>query len=104
MPLLTRSRDKECAIPRDRIFSVLILYRWGHLIKVNHDMPDDELLVEVLGNLREPTPVCLVARFIYNLRPQSRPLGNGYFITHNITLGLSKDLPNIFTQISRCSR
>ena len=78
IPLLHRFRNKDCAIPRDRIFSILPLYRWGHLIEVDYDQTDDELVVSILGCLKEPVYVCSVVIIIHSLRPRSGPLNSSW--------------------------
>ena len=78
VPLVHRFRDKACTIPRDRIFSILPLYRWSHLIEVNYQLPDDELVVNVLHRLREAVNVCSVAVMAHSLRPRSGPFTSGY--------------------------
>ncbi|KZM22954.1 hypothetical protein ST47_g5906 [Ascochyta rabiei] len=76
--LLHTFRATKCSVPRDRIFSILPLYRWSKFIRVDYEKADDELAVDVLNCRKEPTQLCRVAVMARSLLPQSSPLGTGF--------------------------
>jgi hypothetical protein len=60
--LLHRFRTKQCAIPRDRIYSLLALSWEGQKIKVDYDIPEEQLMRQVLSI--RPGSVCLCSTAI----------------------------------------
>lgn len=73
--LLTEFQDKECAIPRDRIFSLLSLYKDGHLIMVDYTLPDDEFLQRLLSLTQESVVLCIIFALARAALPRSIALG-----------------------------
>lgn len=60
--LLHRFRHKECAIRRDRIYSLLALSKEAKVLKVDYDIPEEQILRQVLS-LRERS-ICLCSAAI----------------------------------------
>jgi hypothetical protein len=58
LSLLRQFSDKNCAIPRDRLYSLLSLYSDGGKVAVDYAQPDDELLCHVAKCLYEPVGLC----------------------------------------------
>jgi hypothetical protein len=56
--LLDKFRDKECEVPRDRIYSLLSLCSEFQLPEVNYDQSDEDLAYDVLKRSDEPLCIC----------------------------------------------
>ncbi|KAH7092444.1 heterokaryon incompatibility protein-domain-containing protein [Paraphoma chrysanthemicola] len=56
--LLDQLRDKECEIPRDRIYSLLSLCSDFQHPEVNYDQPSEDLAFDVLKRSDEPLCTC----------------------------------------------
>ncbi|KAF1838901.1 HET-domain-containing protein [Decorospora gaudefroyi] len=67
--LLHRFRDKQCAIRRDRIYSLLALCREGRNLKVDYDVPEAQLLSQVLALRRSSMCFCSVGVVAHALGP-----------------------------------
>jgi hypothetical protein len=59
--LLHEFRGQQCAVNRDRIFSLLSLCREGSDVKVDYSVPDTEVMVQVLGACEKSLCFCSVA-------------------------------------------
>jgi hypothetical protein len=84
--LLHRFRTKQCAVRRDRIYSLLALSGEGKKIKVDYDIPEEQLMREVLSI--RPDSVCLCSAAI-----SARALAPWEFST----LGNTRNHPNELT-------
>ncbi|CAG5180808.1 uncharacterized protein ALTATR162_LOCUS9434 [Alternaria atra] len=78
LSLLRQFSDKDCAIPRDRLYSLLSLYSDGGKVAVDYAQPDDELLCHVAKCLYEPVGLCSIINLARSLMPQSESLGIGF--------------------------
>jgi hypothetical protein len=56
--LLDKFRDKECELPRDRIYSLLSLCSEFQLPEIDYDQLDEDLAYDVLNRSDEPLCVC----------------------------------------------
>tara|TARA_R110002003_G_scaffold1868_13_gene23681 strand:- start:6135 stop:7130 length:996 start_codon:yes stop_codon:yes gene_type:complete len=73
--LLDQLRDKECEIPRDRIYSLLSLCSDFQHPEVNYDQPAEDLAFDVLKRSDEPLCTCsalLVAHTLCLYEEQQR--------------------------------
>lgn len=94
-PLLTRLLDRRCAIPRDRIFSILPSYMHGKDVKVDYAMADDESVCSMAKGLRELPSFCSIMAIVYGLHPQTRLLGHSFVdveFNHELPLESSESI------------
>jgi hypothetical protein len=56
--LLEDFGERECQIPRDRIFSLLSLCKQGERVNIDYALPDVDLMYEVLKNFERPICLC----------------------------------------------
>jgi hypothetical protein len=88
LSLLRQFSNKNCTIPRDRLYSLLSLYCNGDMVAVDYAQPDDELLCHVAECLYEPVGLCSIIKLAKSLMPQSETLGTGFIEVdlHNLVL------------------
>lgn len=72
MNLLDESRDKKCAVPRDRIFSLLALSSNFQLPEAKYDQPSEDLAYDVLRRADEPLCICSALLVAQTLRLASK--------------------------------
>ncbi|KAF2027739.1 hypothetical protein EK21DRAFT_71330 [Setomelanomma holmii] len=75
--LLDHLRDKECAIPRDRVYALLSLCSDFQHPEVNYDQPSEDLAFDVLKRSNEPLCSCsalLVARTLCLYEEHENPM------------------------------
>jgi hypothetical protein len=78
LSLLRQFSNKNCTIPRDRLYSLLSLHCNGDKVAVDYAQPDDELLCRFVECLYEPVGLCSIINLNQSLMPQSERLGTGY--------------------------
>lgn len=74
MDLLIDLHEVKCAIPHDRVFSLLELASDGHLIPVDYSMPLVELMYYVVKAKRRTQCLCVIARVCWLLGVGSEPI------------------------------
>ena len=91
--------ESQCSIPRDRIFSLLSLSSEGEELRVDYDMPEAELIVDLIRICRDTACFCSVSIVSYCLRSeglQASPPTQEYLLEFEIenspTIG-SLDFP-----------
>jgi hypothetical protein len=78
LSLLRQFSDKNCTIPRDRLYSLLSLHCNGDKVAIDYAQPDDELLCHIVECLYERVCLCSIIHLTRSLMPQSKSLGTGF--------------------------
>lgn len=72
LSLLGRFRDKDCAVPRDRVFSLLAMCHPEEQIGVDYGSPWVDILVKIFAKTRHIPCICSAALLARSLMPPSR--------------------------------
>ncbi|KAH8725616.1 heterokaryon incompatibility protein-domain-containing protein [Phaeosphaeriaceae sp. PMI808] len=72
--LLHRFRNKNCAIRRDRIYSLLALSKESQALRVDYDVPEKQLLRQVLNVRESSICLCSTAIVAHALAPWEFPV------------------------------
>jgi hypothetical protein len=70
--LLHRFRHKECAIRRDRVYSLLALSKEGKALNVDYDIPEEQIMRQVLSLRESSVCLCSTAIVAHALAPWNR--------------------------------
>jgi hypothetical protein len=71
--LVHHFRNRDCSVRRDRIYSILALCREGKGINVDYDVPEQELMRQVLNTRKEAICLCSMAIVGHALAPWNFP-------------------------------
>jgi len=69
LSLLDRFRDKDCAVPRDRVFSLLAMCHPAEQIHVDYGSPWTDIFVQILAKTRYIPCICSAALLARSLAP-----------------------------------
>jgi len=72
LSLLGRFRDKHCAVPRDRVFSLLAMCHPEEQIQVDYGSPWTDIFAQILAKTRHIPCICSAALLARSLTPPSR--------------------------------
>ena len=72
LSLLGRFRDKDCAVPRDRVFSLLAMCHPEEQIRVDYGSSWTDVVVKILGKTRHIPCICSATLLARSLIPPSR--------------------------------
>jgi hypothetical protein len=75
--LLDEFRDKQCEIPRDRIYSLLSLSSDSHPLEVDYEQTDEDVAYEALTHSDGPLCVCSALLVAQTLRLAEKVDGTG---------------------------